>query len=190
LPVAEEFRGYFGLEDVDIRSFEPRTTPLDMILGRERTHASQVVKQADVVLFIYLLWDRFPEAVREANFRHYEPRTGHGSSLSPAIHALVAARLGDTQLALRYFRQSAEIDLANNMGNAAGGVDAAALGGLWQATLFGFGGMHLTDEGPAFRPHLPATFEALEFRVEWRGRKLLVRIEGHPPRLVVTSREE
>ncbi|HEY3355747.1 MAG TPA: glycosyl hydrolase family 65 protein [Polyangia bacterium] len=186
----EEFRGYFGLEDIDIKTFEPRTAPLDMLLGRERTQASQVVKQADVVLLLYLLWDELPPEVRETNFRYYEPRTGHGSSLSPAIHALVAARLGDTQTALRYFRQSGEIDLANNMGNAAGGVHAAALGGLWQAAVFGFGGMHLTDAGPEFRPHLPPPFEGLEFPVEHRGRKLHVRIEGHPPELVVTSREE
>ncbi|MES4787155.1 MAG: glycoside hydrolase family 65, partial [Nitrospiraceae bacterium] len=93
-----------------------------------------------------LLWNRFPREVHERNFRYYEPRTAHGSSLSPAFHALVAARLGDLPLVERYFRQAAEIDLANNVGNATGGVHIAAMGGLWQAAVFGIAGMCLRED--------------------------------------------
>ncbi len=165
----EQFQGFFDLEEVDLAAYEPRTAPMDVILGRERTRRSQVLKQPDVLMLIALLWDRFPPRVREANFRYYDPRTGHGSSLSPSIHALLAARLGDTETAARYFRQSAEIDLADNMGNAAGGVHAAALGGLWQAVVFGFAGARFSDRGPAFEPHLPAGWDALRFSLQWRG---------------------
>ena len=139
----EQFRGYFGLEEIDLAAFVPRTAPMDVLLGRERIQRSKIIKQPDVVMLIHLLWERMPPEVRKANFEYYEPRCGHGSSLSPAIHALVAARLGDTALAERYFRQAAEIDLADNMGNAAGGVHAGALGGLWQAAVFGFAGLRL-----------------------------------------------
>ena len=139
----EQFRGYFGLEEIDLAAFVPRTAPMDVLLGRERIQRSKIIKQPDVVMLVHLLWDRMPPEVRKANFEYYEPRCGHGSSLSPAIHALVAARLGETALAERYFRQAAEIDLADNMGNAAGGVHAAALGGLWQAAVFGFAGLRL-----------------------------------------------
>ncbi len=123
-------------------------------------------------MLMYVLWDRFPAAVREANFRYYEPRTGHGSSLSPSIHALVAARLGDMDTAARYFRQAAEIDLADNMGNASGGVHAAALGGLWQAAVFGFGGLHFGPDGPALDPRLPPGWRGLRFPIQWRGASL------------------
>lgn len=99
------------------------------MLGRDRTQKSKVVKQADVVALSALLWERFPSAVHEANFRYYEPRTAHGSSLSPALHAFVSARLGDSDLAARYFRDAAAIDLSNHRGNAAGGVHIATLGG-------------------------------------------------------------
>jgi len=176
----EQFRGFFGLEYVDIKALEPRTVPVDIVLGRERTRASQVVKQADVVMLIYLLWDRFPPSVREANFRYYEPRTGHGSSLSPAVHAAVAARLGDTELAAAFFRQTAEIDLANNMGNASGGVHMAAQGGLWQAAVMGFAGMHMHEDRLDFDPHLPAAWKSLEFPLQWRGRQFRVRIAREP----------
>ena len=102
----EQFRGYFDLEEIDLAAFVPRTAPMDVLLGRERIQRSKIIKQPDVVMLINLLWERMPPEVRKANFEYYEPRCGHGSSLSPAIHALVAARLGDTALAERYFRAS------------------------------------------------------------------------------------
>ncbi len=181
----EQFQGYFSLEDIDVRAYEPRTAPMEVILGRERTARSQIIKQSDVVILMYLLWDRFPPAVREANFRYYEPRCGHGSSLSPSIHALVAARLGFEGLARRYFRQAFEIDLINNMGNAAGGVHSAAQGGLWQAIVFGFGGMQLREDGLAFDPRPLPEWRTLEFCVQWRGRKLHVSAEAAPRSVAV-----
>jgi trehalose/maltose hydrolase-like predicted phosphorylase len=174
----EQFRGYFGLELVDPATYEPRTVPMDVILGRERTQRSQVVKQADAVLLLGLLWEDFPPEVREANFRYYEPRTGHGSSLSSVVHALVAARLGDTPLAERYFGQAARVDLANGMGNAAGGVHMATLGGLWQATVLGFAGMQVRPDGLVFAPSLPRCWRRLRFPVCWRGRRLRVEFDG------------
>jgi trehalose/maltose hydrolase-like predicted phosphorylase len=123
-----------------------------------------------VVMLVHLLWERLPPQVRKANFEYYEPRCGHGSSLSPAIHALVAARLGDAAVAERYFRQAAEIDLSDKMGNAAGGVHAGALGGLWQAAVFGFAGLRFTDEGPEHRSNIPAGWRSLSMRFQWRGR--------------------
>lgn len=165
----EQFRGYFDLEDMDLSAFEPRTAPIDMLLGRERVQQSQLIKQADVVMLLHLLWDDYPPQVRERNFRYYEPRCGHGSSLSPAIHALVAARLGDVALAMRYFRQAMDIDLADNMGNAAKGVHAAALGGLWQAVVFGFAGLRFGEQGPEPQPHLPPQWRGLAMRLQWRG---------------------
>src|SRR5262249_17789079 len=121
----EQFRGYFGLEEIDLAAYESRTAPMDVVLGRERPGRANEVEQAGVVLLLALLWERFAPAVHLANFRYYEPRTGHGSSLSPAIHALLAARLGDDERAEWYFRQAARIDLANGMGNSSGGVHLA-----------------------------------------------------------------
>jgi kojibiose phosphorylase len=118
----EQFAGFFQLDPVDLAAYEPRGAPMDVLLGPERVQQSQVIKQADVIMLLALLSDRFAGQARETNFRYYEPRCGHGSSLSPPIHALVAARLGQTALALRYFRETAAIDLDDTMGNAAGGV--------------------------------------------------------------------
>jgi kojibiose phosphorylase len=165
----EQFQGYFGLEEIDPAAFEPRTAPLDVLLGRERISRSQIIKQPDVVMLVLLLWDRLTPNVRRVNFEYYEPRCAHGSSLSPAIHALVAARLGKHALAERYFRQAAEIDLANNMGNAAGGIHAAALGGLWQAAVLGSAGVSLSRGPGDPQPCLPPSWRSLKMRLCWRG---------------------
>jgi len=181
----EQFRGYFELEDIDLAAYEPRTAPMDVLLGRDRTQRSQVVKQADVVMLLALLWDTLPAHVRSANFHYYEPRTGHGSSLSPAAHAMVAARLGDVATAERLFRQASRIDLADNMGNASGGVHAAALGGLWQAAVLGFGGTSFTADGVQFSPCLLPSWKRLRFPIAWRRRELVVSMHQDPQSLEV-----
>ncbi|HVO59311.1 MAG TPA: glycosyl hydrolase family 65 protein [Terriglobales bacterium] len=185
----EQFAGYYEKEPIDLKEFEPRTAAMDVILGHERINETNVVKQADVVMALYLLWDQIPADVRLANFRYYEPRTGHGSSLSPAMHALLAARLGEQVLAAQYLKQASEIDLGNNMGNAAGGVHAAAIGGLWQAVVFGFAGLQTHADGLSFNPHLLLHWRELSFPFQWRRRQLRVLI-GRKDIEVVISGEE
>jgi kojibiose phosphorylase len=112
--------------------------------------------------------------VREANFRYYDARTAHGSSLSPPIHAALAAQLGHIDLALEYFEETAEIDLANTMGNAAGGVHVGALGGLWQAIVFGFAGLTIGADGLRFEARLPDKWRRLSFELQFRGQRVPV----------------
>ena len=78
----EQFAGFFGLEDVDLRAFTDSTAPLDVVLGGERTRQAQVVKQADVLMLLALLPEHFEPRVLDANFQYYEPRCAHGSSLT------------------------------------------------------------------------------------------------------------
>src|SRR5262249_46960026 len=133
----EQFAGFHALEPLDLGAYADRTVPIDVLIGRERTQRSQVLKQADVVALIALLPEEFPGAIAETNFRHYEARCAHGSSLSAGMHALVAARLGDAEMAMRYLCETAAADLDLDP-NSAGGVRIAGLGGLWQAVLLGF----------------------------------------------------
>ena len=173
----EEFAGFFDLEKIDLAAYEGRSVPMDVVLGRERTQRSQVVKQADVVALLGLLPEEFPGESGVANFRFYEPRCGHGSSLSGAMHGLVAARLGYSELALRYFRQAVAIDLADTHTAIAAGLHVAALGGTWLTAVFGFAGLSLQGDGIGFDPKLPASWRTLEFGIQWRGRRLRVRID-------------
>jgi trehalose/maltose hydrolase-like predicted phosphorylase len=173
----EQFSGYFKLEDIDLAGYSGRTVPMDVVLGRPRTQASQVVKQADVVALLGLLPDEFGGDAAVRNFRYYAARCGHGSSLSPAMHGLVAARLGDTETALRFFRQTAAIDLSNTQSGSAGGIHIAALGGLWMLSVFGFAGVSLREDGLAIDPQVPSGWHSMELRVQWRGRRVRIRID-------------
>jgi trehalose/maltose hydrolase-like predicted phosphorylase len=172
----EQFSGFFGLENIDLAEYEGRSVPMDVVLGRERTSRSQIVKQADVVALLALLPEEFPADAGARNFGYYEPRCGQGSSLSRSMHGLAAARLGDAERALRFFQETAAIDLADTHVAIAGGVHIAALGGLWQMAVFGFAGLSLRGDGLAFEPRLPAAWDSLGFSVQWRGRHLKLQI--------------
>jgi trehalose/maltose hydrolase-like predicted phosphorylase len=185
----EQFAGFHALEPVDVGSYADHPVPIDVVLGRDRTQRSQVVKQADVVALIALLPEEFPGEMAEKNFHHYEPLCAHGSSLSASFHALVAARLRDYDMALRYLRETASLDLDPDP-NSAGGVRIAGLGGLWQAIVLGLGGVDLTGEMPRIDPRLPPHWRALSFRVRWRDRTLEVRIAAPSVEVRLRSGEE
>ena len=174
----EQFAGFFGLEEIDLAGYAGRSVPMDVVLGRERTQRSKVIKQADVVALLGLLPEEFPGDSERANFRYYEPRCSHGSSLSGAMHGLVAARLGDSDLALQYFQHAVAIDLADNHTAIAGGLHMAALGGTWLTAVFGFAGLSLQSDGIAFNPKLPASWRTLKFGIKWRGRRLRIGIDS------------
>jgi kojibiose phosphorylase len=165
----EQFAGFSELEDVHAVDLASRPFTGESVLGVDRLRQSQVVKQADVVMLAHVLPELMSRDVALANYRHYEPRTSHGSSLSPAIHAAVAARLGLLQDAETYFRMAAVLDLDNKMGNAAHGVHIATMGGLWQAAVIGFGGVRAERHGLRIDPHLPSGWQTLSFSVRWRG---------------------
>ena len=178
----EQFAGFFRLEDIRAVDVAPRPFTADTILGAPRVRGAQVVKQADVLMLPIMLPD-VPTAVAEANYRYYEPRTSHGSSLSPAAHAAVAARIGALDDAERYFRLAAAIDLDDQMGNAAQGLHLANMGCLWQAAVIGFGGVRPGDSALHLDPRLPPGWEGLTFAVRWRGAR--VGVEIRPDTLAV-----
>src|SRR5262252_1624155 len=173
--IYEEFAGFHALQPLELSLYADRKVPIDVVIGRERTQRSQVVKQADVVALLALLPEEFPGAMAETNFRHYEPRCAHGSSLSAGMHALVAARLGDAEMALGYLRETAATDLDLDP-NGAGGVRIAGLGALWQAVILGFAGVRLRGNMLAIHPILPRNWQSLSFRVCWRGRSIAIRM--------------
>jgi trehalose/maltose hydrolase-like predicted phosphorylase len=187
--IYEQFAGFHALEPLDLAAYADRTVPIDVVIGRERTQRSQVVKQADVVALIALLPEAFPGEMPTKNFRHYEPRCAHGSSLSAGMHALVAARLGDAKMALHYLRETAATDLDLDP-SSAGGVRIAGLGALWQAVMLGFVGLQLMGDTLGIAPRLPREWRSLAFRVRWRGRSVAIRVAGRHVQATLTQGEE
>lgn len=167
-----QFPGFFDLEYVPVPDYEPRTASLHSILGHHRATQTQVIKQADVVMLMALLGDALaPRDVLLNNWNTYYPRTDHGSSLSPAVHAWVAAWLGLTEVAYEMLHHAVHIDLHDNKGNVRDGIHAAACGGVWQAMIFGFCGLHIEDGELRTRPQLPEHWKRVSFRVYYQGEK-------------------
>jgi len=171
----EQFEGFFNLEDINLADYEPRQRSMQAILGIEGGNKRQVLKQPDVLMLLYLMRQsqEFPynEETLKKNWDYYAPRTDitYGSSLGPAIHAILASDLDKTSEAYQYFMQAALVDLEDTRGNAADGIHGASAGGVWQAVVFGFGGVQLTETGPVAHPHLPPGWTRLKFKIHWCG---------------------
>jgi kojibiose phosphorylase len=183
--VIEQFDGYFGLEDIRPDQLRKRLIDPDEYWGWPNGIAvhTQVLKQADVIQLLAML-DIFPNEVLTANYEYYEPRTEHGSSLSPSVHALVASRAGHQEEAYRYFMESASIDLYNaskkvmSGGSFLGGIHTAAAGGVWLIIVKGFAGFVLTEKGVGFSPALPKAWKELRFKLRVKGCLLSILLDG------------
>jgi hypothetical glycosyl hydrolase len=134
----------------------------------------QVTKQASVVMLVYVLEDKFNEAIKMANFKYYEPKTLHDSSLSLSTHAVVAADVDDLQLSYDLFRKASEIDLGPNMKSSDQGVHAASLGGIWQIIVCGFGGLRMVGGKFRINPKLPPQVKSICYPVTCQGNPLEV----------------
>lgn len=177
--IYEQFAGFFDLEPLVIAELAPRRPiAAAVLLGPERVAAAQVVKQADVLMLHHLVPEETPPGSLVPNLEFYEPRTAHGSSLSPPVHASLLARAGRTGRAVQLLRTAAAIDLDDITGTTAGGLHLATMGGVWQALAFGFAGVRPRGDVLTVQPRLPDAWERLELRVRFRGTRAVIRI-GH-----------
>ena len=170
----EQFDGYFSLEKIDINTLELRTRSIYDILGPDKIRKSQAIKQPDVLMLLSLLPTEFDERTLRANWEYYESRTDdrYGSSLSPSIQAILGCKVGEIENAYEHFLRAAVVDLEDSRGNTDDGIHAASAGGVWQAVIFGFGGLRITPEGPRAWPQLPEHWKRLQFSIWYRGQQL------------------
>lgn len=174
----EQFEGYFKRQDVDLAALEPRQISAQVYFGIEGCNDTQVLKQPDVLMLPYLMWDDFDRSQVQANYDYYSPRTdsSFGSSLGPSIQATIASRLGDSQSAYDYFMQAARADLRDVRGNAGDGIHGASAGGIWQAVVTGFAGLKLYADHWEVHPCLPPHWKRLSFRFTHQGKQQIVDI--------------
>jgi trehalose/maltose hydrolase-like predicted phosphorylase len=175
----EQFAGFFELEPLVIAELAARRpVAAEALLGRERVEAAQVVKQADVLMLHHLVPDEVAAGSLRPNLLFYEPRTAHGSSLSPGVHASLLARAGRLPEAVDALRLASRIDLDDLTGTTAGGLHLATMGGVWQALAFGFAGLRPRGAVLELDPRLPPEWPRLELRIRFRGSRVVVRIDG------------
>ena len=156
------------LEPVDIADLKSGDEASYHRVCFDRLQRYQVVKQADILLIMSRLPGQFSAEEKQNAWHDFEPKCLHDSTLSFASHALFAAQNGMISEAFNYFRKAAYLDLKEIMGNTGKeGLHLANAGETWQAVVFGFAGLHLTESGPKLDPHLPIGWDELQFRFFW-----------------------
>lgn len=155
----------------------PRPLPLLLFYHPLNIYRKQVIKQADVVLAMFLLGDTFSLESNKRNFEFYDALTTRDSSLSSCVEAIIAAQVGDTHKAIEYGMAALLMDLADVGGNVKDGCHIASMGGTWMMLTYGLGGMRDNDGTLSFWPRrAPEDNAILRFPVKYRGQMLEVEI--------------
>ncbi len=177
--VYEQFDGFFKLDKLDQSQFAGRKDSYQGILGIHAVQKYQIVKQADVLMLLTVLAQQFDLETKHANWDYYYPITDHdyGSSLSPAFHVMLACELGLSAASYKQFLLGALVDLENLRGNTPEGVHTACSGAVWQAAIFGFAGLRVTEDGYTTNPSWPDGWTRLAFNIQHKGK--LISIDLH-----------
>ena len=182
--IPEEFEGYAALPDTRLRINKKRGPQFADETERESAEKlqnfdSQLIKQADIILLMSMFPDDFPEGVKRAAFDYYEPRTVHESSLSYGPHAVVAAHLGKTQISADFIARATRYNLDfTPVDEYSNGLHLSAYAGAWQGLVEGLSGLDIGSGQLAFRPRLPAQWDAYHFTLQFRSQRLRVSVLG------------
>ena len=136
-----------------------------------------MIKQPDVLMMLYLYNTSFPRQIKRINYDYYLPRTIHESSLSPAIHSILAAELGDMEAAVRFFGYATRLDLDNYNRNTREGLHITSIAMAWANIVYGFAGLRSDGDPLRFAPNLPERWGRLCFSLRYRGRVIRVDME-------------
>jgi len=125
---------------------------------------------------IYFFEDKYDLDIIRRNFDFYEPRTVHESSLSPCLHAILAAKLGDEARAYEFYLRTSRLDLDDYNNDTEDGCHITSMAGTWMSVVEGFGGMRVRDGKLSFQPFLPGKWISFSFHVGFRGSLLNVKV--------------
>ncbi|MCK5200944.1 MAG: glycoside hydrolase family 65 protein, partial [Spirochaetales bacterium] len=165
-----QYEGFTDKKLIDLSKYRGKVGAIMDDYSWEDVVHSQVLKQADVIMLLYLAGDDFSREIKKVNWDYYEPKTLHDSSLSAGMHAIVAADMNDVEMGYEYFQESSRIDLGENMKSCNEGIHSASYGGNWQAVVNGFGGVRITGDGILrINPRLPEEWNSLKYNLTWRG---------------------
>jgi len=177
LDIIPQDDSFLDREPWDFQNTPADHFPLLLFYHPLNIYRKQVIKQADVVLAMFLLGDGFPMETKKRNFDFYDPLTTGDSSLSSCVEAIIAAQIGDMDKAFRYGMAALLMDLADVGGNVKDGCHIASMGGTWMMLTYGFGGMRDNDGTLSFWPRrAPEENAELRFPLTYRGQLLEIEI--------------
>ena len=167
---------YLDKEQILVKDLPESERPLNQKWSWDRILRSCFIKQADVLQGIYFFQDRYDLETIRRNFDFYEARTVHESSLSPCVHAILAAKLGDQQRAYEFYLRTSRLDLDNYNNDTCDGCHITSMAGTWMAVVEGFGGMRVKNETLHFNPFLPEKWSSFSFQINFRQALLNIKV--------------
>ena len=179
----EQHDGFFDLPHTDIAAVPQSEFPLYEHWSYDRIYRTDMIKQPDVLMMLYLYNSSFSRSMKEVNYSYYQPRTIHESSLSPAIHSILAAELDRMDEAVDLFGFATRLDLDNYNCNTREGLHITSIAMAWANIVYGFAGLRSDGDRLSFAPHLPERWRRLSFSLTYKGRILTVCME--PERTVI-----
>ncbi|MGZ6314681.1 MAG: glycosyl hydrolase family 65 protein, partial [Candidatus Limnocylindrales bacterium] len=175
--ILEQHAGYFDLPHVDLEHFPADQIPIYKNWAYVKIFRYDMVKQPDVLNLMYFFSQDYTLEEKRANYDFYEARTIHESSLSPSLHAILAAELGKLDDAYTFFSYGARMDLDNYNRNTEQGLHVTSAAGVWASMIFGYGGMRTDGDILVLAPALAAKWRSYRFRVRYRGALLEVCVD-------------
>lgn len=165
----EQHEGYFTLPHIDINRIPISDFPLYNNWSYDRIYRTDMIKQPDVLMFLYLHSSLFSSNVKLKNYEYYEPKTIHESSLSPSIHSILACEIGKPEEAFKFFAFATRMDLDNYNRNTKEGLHTTSIAAAWINIVYGFGGMRSDGEYLTFKPSLPKQWKKYSFRIVYKN---------------------
>ena len=181
--------GYLDKEQCVAADLDPDIRPLNQHWSWDRILRSCFLKQADVLQGIYFFEERYDIETIKRNFKYYESRTVHESSLSACIHSVLAAKTGDIDKAYELYLRTARLDLDDYNNEVDEGLHITSMAGAWMAIVEGFGGMRIKNEKLHFNPLIPEQWKSYSFIIKFRGRLLIINVTKKDVLIKNKSRE-
>lgn len=168
--------GFLDKEQMLADDLPDSERPIHQKWSWDRILRSPFIKQADVLQGIYLFEEKFNEETIRKNYDYYEPRTVHESSLSPCVHAILAAKLRDDKQAYEFYLRTARLDLDDYNNDTEEGLHITSMAGTWMSVVEGFGGMRVKEGELHFNPILPVKWASYTFKISFREALLAVTV--------------
>ncbi len=195
LPESEELGvflqqdGFLDKELIQVKDLAPADRPINQKWSWDRILRSCFIKQADVLQGMYFFEDDFTIEQLRRNYDFYEPMTVHESSLSPCVHAILAAKLGDKARSYEFYQRSARLDLDDYNNDTEDGCHITSMAGTWMSVVEGFGGMRVKEGKVTLRPFLPENWQSFAFKIIFRGHILTVTTSSEEVTIENTAEE-
>ncbi|MEK4346650.1 glycoside hydrolase family 65 protein [Paenibacillus sp. FSL P4-0184] len=183
--VFEEHDGFFDMPHIDIHSIPVTEFPLYSNWSYDRLYRYDMIKQPDVLMFMFLYNGQFSKEAKLANYEYYESRCIHESSLSPSIHSILASEICKPEEAYSFFEFATRLDLDNYNRNTREGLHTTSIAAAWMNIVYGFGGMRSDGDRLSFQPSLPERWNEYSFQVMYEG--VLLRILVNKTSVTLTA---